>query len=85
MAVWKARVAGFEVKIHNVDHAPPHCHVVIAGRDTQVDLFDFSVLHPPPHVIPTVLRRGLRMRQLERLSAWERVVVIPPGRSPGAW
>jgi hypothetical protein len=47
MAVWKQRVAGFEVRIHNVDHPPPHCHVVIDGRDVQVELFTLRVLRPP--------------------------------------
>jgi len=32
MAVLKRKVAGCEVKIHNVDHPPPHCHVVVDGR-----------------------------------------------------
>jgi hypothetical protein len=85
MAVWKAVIAGIEVVIRNVDHEPPHCHVFIDGRDAQIHLFTLEVLHPPPHAVPTPLRRGLGRHQDEMIRAWDKVTVIPPGSSPGVW
>jgi DNA-binding XRE family transcriptional regulator len=36
MAVWKNTCRGYHIQIHNVDHHPPHCHVLIEGRDKKV-------------------------------------------------
>lgn len=82
MAVWKGRVAGIEVKIHDVDHPPPHCHAYVEGRDARVDLRTLEVLNPPPHEIPVKLRRGLRRLQPELLAAWDRVIEPPRGSRP---
>ena len=79
MAVWKGTVAGVEVKIHDVDHPPPHCHAYVGGRDAKVDLRTLEVLNPPPHELPSRLRRGLYELQEVLLAAWEDVTVIPPG------
>ena len=80
MAVWKRALAGFEVKIHNVDHAPPHCHAYVGGRDLKIDLRTLEVLNPPPHEAPAKLRKHLRARQDELLRAWEDVVLT--GQEP---
>lgn len=85
MAVWKAKIAGVEVSIRNVDHGPPHCHAWIDGHDAQIDLFTLEVLHPPPDDIPANLRKSLQKVQEEMLKAWDSVRVIPPGSSPGVW
>ena len=39
MAVWKQTVAGCGVKINDVDHLPPHCHVDLGSRRVKVNLF----------------------------------------------
>ncbi len=85
MAVWKARLAGAEVKIHDVDHEPAQCHVFLSGRSIRVDLFTLAVMNPPPHDLPPRLRRALAQRRVEMLEAWEKVRIIPPGSSPGVW
>ena len=82
MAVWKAKLAGYRVKINDVDHDPPHCHVRIGPHNAQVDLFRLEVLNPPPDELPTGLRKALRAVQVEMLQAWEQVVVHPRGRAP---
>ena len=84
MAVWKQVIAGAEVKIHNVDHWPPHCHAFVGGRDARIDIRTLEVLNPPPHELPTALRKGLTSVQEELLDAWEKVLVTPPEGSPGA-
>lgn len=85
MAVYKRKIAGYEVKIHNVDHLPPHCHAYIDGRDAQIDIRTVEILYPPPHRIPSKLRKGIIAEQDALFEAWEHVTVIPPGGSPGTW
>jgi len=82
MAVWKEKLAGCEVKIHNTDHPPPHCHAFVMGRDLRITLDTFQVLNPPPHHIPTALRRALKKHQLDMLAAWEAVHIHPKGSDP---
>lgn len=78
MTVWKGVVAGCEVKIHDVDHLPPHCHAYVGGRDARVDLRTLEVLNPPPHELPAKRRRGLQALQEELLRAWDDVTLPPP-------
>ena len=85
MAVWKQTVAGCGVKINDVDHLPPHCHVDLGSRRVKVNLFTLQVMDPPPHELPGGVHRQLRRPQEELLDAWERVRVVPPGSSPGVW
>lgn len=85
MAVWKRILVGYEVKINDVDHPPPHCHVRLDRRSVKVDLMTLSVLDPPPHELPHKLRRALRHVQEDLLAAWENVRIVPPGSSPGVW
>lgn len=80
MAVWKAKLAGCVVKIHEVDHRPAHCHAFVGHRDLKVDLHTLAILNPPPHELPSNLRKALARRQAELLEAWEKVRVSPPRR-----
>ena len=83
MAVWKKNVAGFIVKIFEVDHPPPHCHIFIHGRSLKVSLFSLDIMNPPPHKLPPNLRRGLLRHQDSLLCAWERVNIVNPGKYHG--
>jgi hypothetical protein len=85
MAVWKRRVASFEVKINDVDHRPPHCHVDLGARRVRVNLLTLDIMDPPPNDLPPKLRKRLRRLREELLEAWESVREVPPGRSPGVW
>lgn len=82
MAVWKRVIAGFKVVINDIDHEPPHCHVQIGRHNAQVDLDSLEIFHPPPFVLPSKLRKGLREVQEEMLEAWEIVTIIPLGGPP---
>ncbi len=82
MAVWKKKLAGVEVKIHNTDHPPPHCHAFVLRRDLKITLDNFEVLNPPPHDIPSALRKTLKTHQIEMLEAWENVHIHPKGADP---
>lgn len=74
MAAWKDKVAGFEVKILDVDHWPPHCHAYINRRNVRVDLRTLEILDPPPDTLPPALRRGLLKLQGDLLRVWEEKV-----------
>lgn len=76
VAVYSRKCGGWKFKINDVDHGPPHCHVHISGRNTQVDLFTFRILNPPPHRLPPGVRRCLRKHRVEMLEAWERVLIV---------
>lgn len=76
------RLGGYAVKIHNIDHPPPHCHAEVNGKDVKVDLATFEILNPPPHHLPAKLRRNLAGRRESLHRAWERVIIIPPGSDP---
>jgi hypothetical protein len=78
VAVWEQVIAGTEVKMHTVDHWPPHCHAFLGGRDARIDRRTLEILNPPPHDLPPGLRKGLLTIQDELLRAWERVHVTPP-------
>ena len=73
-------IAGFEVKILDVDHWPPHCHTFIGSRRVAVELRTLEILDPPPNALPPSLRNGLKERQVELLRVWEeKVHVVPSG------
>lgn len=57
----------------------------VEGRDARIDLRTLEVLNPPPHALPSKLRKGILTYQEEMLEAWDQVTVIPPGSSPGNW
>jgi hypothetical protein len=77
VAVFKRQCGGFAVKIHDVDHDPPHCHVDIKGRNTRVCLMTLRILNPPPHSLPPTLRKALTDCREEMLRAWDDVKVRP--------
>lgn len=77
MAVLERRLAGREVRIHDVDHEPPHCHVALDGRDKKVCLMTLTILNPPPHDLPPPLRRALAACRVEMLRAWDDVTIWP--------
>jgi len=79
VAVYKEKCRGYEIKINDVDHRPPHCHVNIDGRDTKISLFTLKILNPPPHELPPTLRKCLRESLEDLLEAWEKVHILPPG------
>jgi len=85
MAVYKKTLNGILVKIHNVDHLPPHCHVFYKNYDMKVDLLALKILNPPPNKTPQKLSKALKQEQNEMLKAWDKVKVIPSGSSPGTW
>lgn len=85
MARWKGKCAGHEVWINDVDHPPPHCHVIVEGRNKTVDLFTFEIRNPPPDALPAKVRRQLMEVQPDLLQAWEGVRIIPPGSNTQAW
>ena len=83
--VWKQTVAGFETRIHDVDHVPPHCPTGPGRNDAQVDLHALRIINPPPHwLLPNMRLRLLELRP-EPLEAWERRSPhLEPGRRPMA-
>ncbi len=73
MAVWNETRNNIRYKIHDVDHAPPHCHVVCKGRRLKVSLETFEVLGPSGAPLPSAVRQYLKENQLAMLQAWQRV------------
>jgi hypothetical protein len=78
VAVFKAIWAGVQVKINNVDHEPPHCHVWPDGKNTLVDLRTLEVLRPRGVELPAPLYQQLRKHQAELLETWQKVTVMDP-------
>lgn len=73
VAVWNKTWNNIRFKINDVDHAPPHCHVVFRGRRLKVSIETFEVLKPRGAMLPPPVRRYLRENRLAMLQAWERV------------
>jgi len=74
VAVWNETRSNIRYKIHDVDHAPPHCHVAFKGGALKVSLETLEVLSPTGATLPPAARKYLRDNQLAMLEAWERVV-----------
>ena len=85
MAKWRGKCAGYEVWINDIDHPPPHLHVILEGRNRAVHLYTLEIRNPPPHQLPPRLRRELRALHGELMEAWEQVRIIPPGSNTHAW
>ena len=85
MAVYKKKLKGIQVKIHNVDHPPPHCHAYIEHRDIKINILTLEVMNPPPTSIPAKLNKAIKAEQENLLQAWEEVKIIPRGGNPGDW
>ena len=52
MAVFNRKCGGYKFKINDADHDPPHCHVNIGGKNTQIDIYTFQILSPPAFAQP---------------------------------
>jgi hypothetical protein len=78
MAVFHVRCANTEIRIHNRDHPPPHCHVKVDGRDVRVLLVTLAVWRSEL-VLPPKLRKCLRKYRRQMLKAWRKVTVVAPG------
>jgi hypothetical protein len=76
LAVFNQKCRGFKFNINDVDHNPPHCHVNIGGRNTQIDILTLEILNPPPYRLPTNVRRCAQELQEEMLEAWDSVKII---------
>jgi len=85
MAVYKKTLNGIEVKIHNVDHPPPHCHAYVHHKDLKINLITLEVMNPPPNEMPGKLNQALKSEIDELRSSWDRVKLIPWGGNPGDW
>ncbi len=81
MAVFHVQCANTEVRIHEADHHPPHCHVKIDSRDVKVLLATLEVFSGI-YTLSGALRKCLRKHRAAMLAAWGRVRVtpIPPRR-----
>ena len=79
MAVFKHKCAGREVKINNVDHLPPHCHVLGEGENIRVALATLTPFHPPGAKLASAVRKCLASLQVEMVNAWQRVTVTDTG------
>jgi len=75
LAAFSKKCGNHKFKINDVDHDPPHCHVNIDGRNAQVDLYSLEVLNPPPHSLPSSVRKCVRQFQEEMIEAWDHVIV----------
>lgn len=76
MALFNKKCGGFKFKINDVDHLPPHCHVNIGGRNTQIDILTLEILNPPPHKLPSNVRKCMQQYQEEMLEAWDNVKIL---------
>ncbi len=66
--------------IRNVDHNPPHCHVIGGGgRDLKVSIETLEVLAPASATLSPSLRKCLREDQAKMLEAWEQVLIMGSG------
>ena len=77
MAVYNNTCRGYKIKINNVEHFPPHCHVNIDGRNKQIGLMNCEILNPPPNEVPPPLRRCLQENLAEMFEAWDNVRIMP--------
>jgi hypothetical protein len=79
MTIFRVRCGTAAVEIHEVDHGPPHCHVVGLPRkdNVRVSLLTLEVTKPQGFALPAAVRRCLKQNQLEMLEAWERVTSYP--------
>lgn len=75
MAVFKVKCANAKIKVNNVDHNPPHCHVFPGGANILVDLVTLAVIRPTHASLSPALRKCLRRNQHAMLQAWENVVI----------
>ncbi len=77
MAVRRTKCGGARIWINEVDHPPPHCHVLIGGRHFKVELWTLWVLKPRGAMLNPTMRACLKEHQEEMLRAWDRVRLLP--------
>jgi len=73
VAVWNETRNNIRYKINDIDHQPPHCHVLFRGRRLKIGLETFEVLKPRGMELPSEVRKYLKENQLGMLEAWQRV------------
>lgn len=80
MAVYRRALGGVTVEIHDVDHGPPHCHVVglARGVTARVSLLTLEV-SPAGVRLPRTVARALKDDQEAILAAWDDVINIDRG------
>lgn len=76
MTAFHVKCGSVKIRIHDVDHGPPHCHVtgLPQGGQAIVNLLTLTVTKPEGLSLPAPVRRVLKERQEEMLLAWESVV-----------
>ena len=79
MSVWKVKCGGAEFRIADADHLPPHCHVRVSHQDVKVNIYSLTPLHPVR--LSSGLRACLKKHQADMVTAWDKVKVVPAGRS----
>jgi Domain of unknown function (DUF4160) len=77
VAVWRKKCGGARIWINEVDHPPPHCHVLMGSRHFKVELWTLQVLKPHGAMLNPVMRACLKEHQEEMLRAWDRVRLLP--------
>ncbi len=77
MARFEASCGRYTLKVKDVDHDPPHCHVRDGASDMEVGLRNLKVLNPPPKVLPVGARKCVMKHQEDMLRAWDDVDVRP--------
>ncbi len=75
MAVFNHTCGGYKIKINNVDHPPPHCHIT-GGGNIRVSLLTLEPLDPNQEIPPGV-KKCLRECQEEMIQAWDKVQQKP--------
>jgi len=80
MAVWNYQCGGARIRIKDVDHPPPHCHVTTDRGTLKVSLVTLEPLPPSTARLTHSVQKCLRQSQEDMLAAWTRVRVIPPGQ-----
>ena len=75
MAVFKTKCANAKIKVNDIDHNPPHCHVFPGGANILVDLATLEVIRPAKAKLSPSLRECLRTHRLAMLEAWENVTI----------
>jgi hypothetical protein len=81
VAVWKRKCGGAEIVIHNADHLPPHCHVLLRGTHLKIEILNLEVIKPGGAAVKPALMKCLRRYQSEMLQAWGNVTLLPGASS----
>jgi hypothetical protein len=81
VAVWRTKCRGARIWINEVDHSPPHCHVLIRGRHFKVELWTLRVFKPRGVMLGPKLRACLWEHQEEMLRAWDLVRPLTGGET----